>query len=149
MGTAGALSLMKKVPNEPFFVMNGDILTMVNFESLMDFHMRNGSAATMCIREFGLEVPYGVVRLNKDTIVSIEEKPVQQFYINAGIYVLNPETLNLIPRDSFLDMTRLFEIAVEKGLPTLSFPIREYWMDIGKPEDYDRANREYADLFND
>lgn len=149
MGTAGALSLIKMVPKDPFFVMNGDILTLIDFESLMDFHMRNDSSATMCIREFGIEVPYGVVRLNKETIVSIEEKPVRQFYINAGIYVLNPETLNLIPPASYLDMTRLFEMAVERGMPTLSFPIREYWMDIGKPEDYDRANREYASLFNE
>jgi dTDP-glucose pyrophosphorylase len=149
MGTAGALGLLPAVPSEPFFVMNGDILTQVDFESLMDFHVRNQSAATMCIREFGMEVPYGVVRLNKDTIVSIEEKPVQQFYVNAGIYVLGPSALSLVPSGMPLDMTRLFEMAVEKGLPTLSFPIREYWMDIGKMDDYDRANREFNGLFNE
>jgi len=149
LGTAGALGLLKKAPNESFFVMNADILTLVNFESLMDFHIRNGADATMCIREYGMEVPYGVVRLNKDTIVSIEEKPIQQFYVNAGIYVLTPETLNLIPKGLPLDMTGLFEQAVEKGMNTLSFPIRESWMDIGKPEDYERANLDYNRLFNE
>ena len=149
LGTAGALSLIPNLPKEPFCVMNGDILTHVNFENLMDFHHRNGAAATMCIREFGMEVPYGVVRLNKENIVSIEEKPVQQFYVNAGIYVLNPEILDLIPTAMHLDMTRLFEMIVERGYPTLSFPIREFWMDIGKIEDYDRANNEYLKYFNE
>lgn len=149
MGTAGALGLLERAPDESFFVMNADILTLVNFESLMEFHVRNGADATMCIREYGMEVPYGVVRLNKDTIVSIEEKPIQQFYVNAGIYVLTPETLNLIPRGLPLDMTGLFEQAVEKGMTTLSFPIREFWMDIGKPEDYERANLDYNRLFNE
>lgn len=149
MGTAGALGLLESAPNESFFVMNADILTLVNFENLLDFHNRNGSDATMCIREYGMEVPYGVVRLNKDNIVSIEEKPIQQFYVNAGIYVLTPDTLNLIPRGHPMDMTGLFEIAVQKGMTTLSFPIREFWMDIGKPEDYERANLDYNKLFNE
>jgi dTDP-glucose pyrophosphorylase len=149
MGTAGALGLLDRSPDESFFVMNADILTLVNFENLMDFHVRNGADATMCIREYGMEVPYGVVRLNKDNIVSIEEKPIQQFYINAGIYVLTPETLNLIPDGLPLDMTGLFEKAVEKGMTTLSFPIREFWMDIGKPEDYERANLDYKKLFDE
>jgi len=149
MGTAGALGLLERIPEESFFVMNADILTLVDFESLMEFHNRNQSFATMCIREYGMEVPYGVVRLNKDNIVSIEEKPVQQFYVNAGIYVLTPEILDLIPKGLPLDMTGLFEKAVEKGKTTLSFPIREFWMDIGKPEDYERANLDYKNLFHE
>jgi NDP-sugar pyrophosphorylase family protein len=149
MGTAGALGLLDQAPDEPFFVMNADILTLVDFESLMDFHCRNGSDATMCIREFGMEVPYGVVRLNKESIVSIEEKPIQQFYVNAGIYVLTPDMLSLIPSGEPMDMTGLFEKAVEKGKTTLSFPIREYWMDIGKPEDYTRAGEDFNTLFHE
>jgi dTDP-glucose pyrophosphorylase len=147
MGTAGALGLLEKTPEEPLFVMNADILTLVNFENLLEFHIRNGADATMCIREYGMEVPYGVVRLNKDNIVSIEEKPIQQFYVNAGIYVLKPEILSLIPKGLPMDMTGLFEQAFEKGMTTLSFPIREFWMDIGKPEDYERANQDYKSLF--
>ncbi len=149
MGTAGALGLLERTPDESFFVMNADILTLVDFESLMEFHTRNASDATMCIREYGMEVPYGVVRLNKENIVSIEEKPVQQFYVNAGIYVLTPQTLDLIPKGNPMDMTGLFEQAVERGLTTLSFPIREFWMDIGKPEDYERANFDYNRLFHE
>jgi dTDP-glucose pyrophosphorylase len=149
MGTAGALGLLESSPGESFFVMNADILTLVNFESLMDFHVRNNSDATMCIREYGMEVPYGVVRLNKENIVSIEEKPIQQFYVNAGIYVLTPGILNLVPRGIPLDMTGLFEQAVDRGMTTLSFPIREFWMDIGKPEDYERANQDFTLLFHE
>ncbi|MCD6331959.1 MAG: nucleotidyltransferase family protein [Bacteroidales bacterium] len=147
MGTSGSLSLITTSPNEPFFVMNADILTLIDFEDLMDFHIRHETAATMCIREYGMEVPYGVVRLDKEHIVSIEEKPVQQFYVNAGIYVLNPEILDLIPQNKQMDMTRLFELLVQKGHPTRSYPVREFWMDIGKPEDYQRANREFNDHF--
>ena len=149
MGTAGAIGLLPVLPREPFFVMNGDILTTVDFESLMDFHVRNQSMATMCIREFGMEVPYGVVRLNKDTIVSIEEKPVQQFYVNAGIYVLEPAAAGLVTPGQPMDMTNLFEKAVDRGMATLSFPIREYWMDIGKHEDYERANQDFNSLFRE
>jgi dTDP-glucose pyrophosphorylase len=149
MGTAGALGLVERKPDEAFFVMNADILTLVDFESLMDFHLTNGSDATMCIREYGMEVPYGVVRLNKDSIIGIEEKPIQQFFVNAGIYVLSPATLDLIPASQPMDMTTLFEKAFEKGMTTLSFPIREYWMDIGKPEDYDRANQDFKRLFHE
>jgi len=105
--------------------------------------------ASMCIREYGLEVPYGVVRLNQSNIVAIEEKPIQQFYVNAGIYVLNPELLDFIEPGIAMDMTQLFEILVAQNLNTVSFPIREYWMDIGKLDDFNRANNEYYRIFNE
>ncbi|MBT4408885.1 MAG: NTP transferase domain-containing protein [Bacteroidetes bacterium] len=149
MGTAGSLGLLKTTPGDPVMVMNGDILTNVNFENLLDFHNQAGAAATMCIREYGLEVPYGVVRLNQDNIIAIEEKPVQQFYVNAGIYVLNPSVISNIPKDQPIDMTQVFEKLVKSNAITVSFPIREFWMDIGKLEDYNRANNEYYRIFNE
>ena len=95
-----------------------------------------------------MEVPYGGVGLSKSNIVSIEEKPVQQFYVNAGIYVLNPEVLNFIPKDTAMDMTSVFEQLVADKKTILSFPIREYWMDIGKPEDFRRAETDFNKYFN-
>lgn len=149
LGTAGALSLIPELDSAPVLVMNGDILTNINFESLVEFHETNGSKATMCIREYGLEVPYGVVHLNARNIVSIEEKPVQQFYVNAGIYVLNPEVIRSLEKNHPVDMTRIFEQLVANEEKTLSYPIREFWMDIGKLEDYNRANNEYYRIFNE
>ena len=149
MGTAGALSLIPKHKDSPTLVMNGDILTNVNFENLVDFHNSANSEATMCIREYGLEVPYGVVKLNKNNIVAIEEKPVQQFYVNAGIYVLNTSVIKNLTKGAPIDMTTVFENLVKQELNTLSFPIREFWMDIGKLEDYNRANNEFYRIFND
>lgn len=149
MGTAGALGILEEIPLHPVLVMNGDILTNVNFENLIDFHHRAKAEATMCIREYGLEVPYGVVRLNQNNIIAIEEKPVQQFYVNAGIYVLNPSVIASLEHGSAIDMTQIFEKLVQQKKETVSFPIREFWMDIGKLEDYNRANNEYFRIFND
>ncbi len=148
MGTAGALSLIKEKQNMPILVMNGDILTGVNFEELLDFHIRREAEATMCIREYGMEVPFGVVGLKQSNIVSIEEKPVQKFYVNAGIYVLNPDVLDDILPDTSIDMTSIFESLVKGNKTILSYPIREYWMDIGKPEDFQKAEEDFKKYFN-
>ena len=86
MGTAGALSLLKKKPTEPFFVMNGDLLTNVNFENMLEFHTKNSAIASMCVREYDLQVPYGVVNIEDGEIKSIEEKPIHKFFVSAGIY---------------------------------------------------------------
>ena len=147
MGTAGALSLLKERPNEPFFVMNGDLLTNVNFEHILNYHTLNKATATMCVREYDYEVPYGVVKMNDNKIVEISEKPVQKFFVSAGIYMLSPEILDLIPQNEFYDMPTLFEKAISKGKNVISFPIHEYWIDIGRLEEYQKANEEYAKIF--
>ena len=141
MGTAGSLSLIKEEQKEPVLVMNGDILTRLNFEDLLDFHQRRGASATMCIREYGMEVPFGVVGLNDSNIVSIEEKPVQKFYVNAGIYVLNPEVISELDAGKPVDMTTIFESLVKGNKTILSYPVREYWSDIGSPEDFSKAEK--------
>ena len=148
MGTAGALSLLFKEPDEPFFVMNGDLLTNVNFEHLLEYHLTNDSIATMCVREYNLQVPYGVVNIEKGKILSIKEKPVQKFFVSAGIYMLSPETISYIPKDKFYDMPTLFEKLISINKNTLSFPLREYWLDIGRIEEYKKANSEYHEAFN-
>ena len=147
MGTAGALSLLKKKSNKPFFVMNGDLLTNVNFENMLDFHELNNSKATMCVREYDIQVPYGVVNLNEEKIVSIEEKPIHSFFVNAGIYLLEPECIDLIPSNEFYDMPSLFEELILNNKKTVSFPLKEYWFDVGRIDDYEKARVEYRNIF--
>lgn len=147
MGTAGALSLLKERPSEPFFVMNGDLLTNVNFEHIFNYHVLNKATATMCVREYDYEVPYGVVKMNDNKIIEIVEKPVQKFFVSAGIYMLSPEILDLIPKNEFYDMPALFEKLIRLSKNVISFPIREYWLDIGRMEEYQRANEEYKEVF--
>ncbi len=147
MGTAGALSLLKDIPNEPFFVMNGDLLTNVNFEHLHTYHISNNSYATMCVREYDFQVPYGVVNVSDGRILSIEEKPVHKFFVSAGIYMLSPKILEYIPKDEFFDMPTLFEELINEDKNTISFPLREYWLDIGRIEEYKKANEEYDNVF--
>lgn len=147
MGTAGALSLLKDKPTEPFFVMNGDLLTNVNFENLHDYHMNNNSIATMCVREYDFQVPYGVVNLDKNKIVSIEEKPLHKFFVSAGIYMLSPNAIEYIPKNEFYDMPTLFEKLISENKNTVSFPLREYWLDIGRMEEFEKANNEYHKVF--
>ncbi|MDC0239199.1 nucleotidyltransferase family protein [Candidatus Thioglobus sp.] len=148
MGTAGALTLLKEKISEPFFVMNGDLLTNVNYEQVFDFHKSNNSKATMCVSEYEIEVPYGVVSVNHENIVSIEEKPLHSFFVNAGIYLLEPECIDLIPNNEFYDMPMLFEKLLFLKEKIVSFPMKEYWLDIGRMTEYEKANHEYNKVFN-
>ena len=147
MGTAGALSLLETKPTEPFFVMNGDLLTNVNFEHLLEFHLANNAMATMCVREYDFQVPYGVVNVEKGKILSIEEKPVQKFFVSAGIYMLDSKCIEHIPENKFYDMPTLFEKLIDMDESTISFPLREYWLDIGRMDEYEKANLEYHEVF--
>lgn len=147
MGTAGALSLMREKLDEPFFVMNGDLLTNINFEHMMDYHLQNNSTATMGVREYDFQVPYGVVNMDGINIKSIEEKPIHNFFVSGGVYILNPDVLQYIPNNEFFDMPTLFEKIISDDKKSISFPIREYWMDIGRIEEYERANNEYHEVF--
>lgn len=148
LGTAGALGMLPKEIDSPIIVMNGDLLTNINFEHLLNYHLLTGADATMCVREYEFQVPYGVVHTEGATIQSIIEKPTHQFYVNAGIYVLNPEVLKIIPSGEFFDMPQLFEKLIQSHKKTCSFPIREYWMDIGRPNDFEQANSDYEGIFH-
>jgi dTDP-glucose pyrophosphorylase len=149
MGTAGALSLLPELPKEPMLVMNADILTKVNFHQLLDFHREQKAQATMCVREYDFQVPYGVVTVDDHRILKIDEKPVHRFFVNAGIYVLDPDTLEYVPKNRHFDMPSLFERFIEKDVATSVFPLREYWLDIGHIDDFKRANGEYPAAFSD
>ena len=128
--------------------MNCDLLTKVNFKSLLDYHNDNNSIATMCVREYSMEVPFGVVDINGTRIVNLEEKPVSKFFINAGIYMLNPECLQLIPATGKFDMTTLFSRLITQNEQIHSFPIHEYWMDIGRFADLERAHSDFGIHFH-
>jgi len=149
MGTAGALSLMKNKFQESFFVMNGDLLTNVNFEHFLNFHQENKAIATMGVREYEQQIPYGVIHQNNGVIESIVEKPTQRYYVNAGIYILEPEVLEYIPQDQFYDMPTLFETLIQNNKEPLSFPVHEYWLDIGQMKELQQARDEYFEVFEE
>lgn len=147
LGTAGSLSLLPERPRTPFFVMNADLLTTINFRQMLDFHQERQAIATMGVREYTFQVPYGVVRIDGHRLLGIDEKPQHQFFVNSGIYLLGPEALDEIPAEVPFQMPELFERLIARGDRTLVFPIREYWLDVGRLEDFNRANGEYGDVF--
>lgn len=147
LGTAGSLSLLESTPDLPIIVMNGDLLTKVNFQKLLEFHESNKFSATMCVREHNLEIPFGVARVNNGHLEALEEKPVNKMFVNAGIYALNPEILNMVPRNRFYDMPELFSALLEKEKNPGVFPIREYWLDIGRMSEYEKADKTYGEIF--
>ena len=144
MGTAGALSLLAERPEKPLIVMNGDILTSINFGQMLAFHYENAALATMGLNRYQYQVPYGVVDVRNHHITGFSEKPVFDFFVNAGIYVISPEILDLIPPDRFFDMPSLFDqIHPDRRV---AFPLHEYWLDVGKPADLSRAMDEFGDI---
>ena len=142
MGTAGSLSMLPDAIHEPVIVMNSDLLTNVNFNQFLEFHMSHQSKATMAIRKYEFQVPYGAITTDNYHIVSIDEKPVQRFFVNAGMYVLDPDVVRDIS-DTYCDMTAVFQGITEKGLQAAAFPIREYWLDIGGINEYKQGEIDY------
>ncbi|MFA6238856.1 MAG: nucleotidyltransferase family protein [Bacteriovorax sp.] len=139
LGTAGALSLISENVNLPMIVMNGDLLTKINFTDLLHYHCSNKNEASMCIRQYEFQVPFGVIDTQDDRIVKIDEKPIHQFFVNAGIYVLNPEAIKIIPLETAYDMPHLFNELIAKNKKTGVFPIHEYWLDVGHKDDFEKA----------
>jgi NDP-sugar pyrophosphorylase family protein len=143
LGTAGALGLMV-APTSPILVINGDILTQLDFRVMHAFHETHGALLTVGVRKYDLQIPYGVVELKGLEIVRLEEKPVQTVLVNAGIYLLESEVYHYIPRGAPCDMTDLIQTLVRAGKRVISFPICEYWMDIGNLQDYQRAGHDIS-----
>ncbi len=139
LGTAGALSLMKE-PNTPFFVINGDILTSIDFEEVLRFHIENQSVATMCVKKFQQQVAYATIEAEENKLISISEKPSFDFLINSGIYLLNPEVLRYVPENEYFDMPSLFQTLLEKQYEVNVFETDDFWMDIGQLKDYKSAS---------
>jgi dTDP-glucose pyrophosphorylase len=146
LGTAGAIGELREKLNLPIIVSNGDLLTNVDFSGLLDFHVNSKKIATMCVREYDVQVPYGVVDILDHKLVKIIEKPVRKFFINAGIYVLNPEAVKLIPQNQYFDMPTLFELILKQKQEVMTYPIHEYWLDIGRFDDFEKAQLEFSQV---
>lgn len=147
LGTAGSLGLLPTVEDRPLLMMNGDVLTKVDIGQLLRFHEENGSDLTMCVREYDFTVPYGVVETSGRHVTAITEKPVHRFFVNAGIYILSPQVVAEVRKETKLDMTDLAEKLVGEGRDVSVFPIHEYWLDIGRPDDFVRAQQEIGSDF--
>lgn len=147
LGTGGALGLLPAdVPNLPLILMNGDVLTNVDFERVLEFHNKHDAAATMCVRDYEYQVPFGVINGDGNKIVSMVEKPIQRFFVNAGIYVVSPEVRLSVQQNTRIDMPTLLEQSISRDDKILMFPIHEYWLDIGRIEDYNRAQTDIMNL---
>lgn len=145
LGTAGALGLLNPQTMLPFIVTNGDVLTDIHYGELLDFHTRYHSSATMAVRVHEWQHPFGVVQTSGVDIVGFEEKPVHRSHINAGVYVLEPDVLSFLDKDSHCDMPALFARLQAKAMKTVAYPIHEPWLDVGRPEDLHLANDSEGD----
>ena len=144
LGTAGSLQLLPKSLSSPFLVMNGDVLTQLDFRHLLQFHTQNNGIATICGREYEASIPFGVIRHRGSILTSLEEKPTYKHLVNAGIYVLEPSILDLLKLDQALDMPTLLQTAMTKNYQVNVCPIHEYWLDVGRPETLTQAHQEWS-----
>lgn len=142
LGTGGALGLLPKdLPELPVIMMNGDVLTKVDLEALLTFHNGNNADATICVREYEYQVPFGVIESEGNFIKSMVEKPIQRFHVNAGIYVVSRKIIEQVNNNEVVDMPTLLERYL--GDNVLMFPFYEYWLDIGRMDDFKRAQIDF------
>ena len=146
LGTAGSLSLLPDGLQAPVIVLNGDVLTAVDYRHLLDFHLESHCAATMCVRPYNTHIPYGIVEIERDQVIALKEKPQYTYFINAGIYVLDAGTLSEVPYGEFFDMPQLINKIIDSNKTVRAFPIREYWLDIGRKEDYEQAQSDIRNI---
>jgi NDP-sugar pyrophosphorylase family protein len=139
LGTAGSLSLLPEQPTVPLVVMNGDLLTKANLSEMMNFHNYEHNVMTVALKEEKVEIPYGVAKLEGTRIIQLQEKPKYIHFINAGIYIIEPFIIDRIPKDTYYDMNTLIEKLIAADLRVGSFPVHEYWLDIGRVVDYEKA----------
>ena len=140
LGTVGAISLLTERPAAPFVVSNGDVLTDIRYGELLGFHTLHRAAATMAVRQHEWEHPFGVVHTKGVDIVGFEEKPIARSHINAGIYVLEPDAMDVLQRGEHCNMPTLFTRLQERGDRTIVYPMHEPWLDLGRPDDLERAH---------
>lgn len=141
--TGGSLSLINDKITEPLIVMNGDLVTRLNFSHLLDFHKKGKFMATMCARSYDYKVPFGVINSKKNVMVSLEEKPSHNCLINAGIYVLNPEALTMIPENKVFPLTDLFKKLLAQSAKIGVYEMEEDWIDVGQIDELKKAQEEF------
>jgi dTDP-glucose pyrophosphorylase len=148
LGTAGSLSMLPKGLDKNIIVINGDILTKVDFRRMLSMHSLNKAELTVAVKESTHTVPYGVVEIGRNSMItSFREKPTQTYFINAGMYVISPAALAHVPSNTYFDIPSLLEVLFQNRMGISAFPIREYWLDIGKMQDYEQANLEFDNYF--
>jgi dTDP-glucose pyrophosphorylase len=143
LGTAGALSLMSK-PDTDVLVMNGDVISEVDFVAMFDYHREMEAVMTLGVLPYEHRVPYGVVEFDGNQVMRIVEKPTQRWFVNGGIYILSPKAFEYLEKGEHVDMPELINRVISAGKHVVSFPIREQWIDIGQHADYQRANHDLA-----
>ena len=148
LGTAGSLSLLPEKPQSPFLVINADLLTNISLQRMLNFHADEKNIITMATRREKYTIPYGVVKLDGSRVISIEEKPNFTYFINTGVYVVNPEILSFLPKGEYCDMPSLAEQILAKNGRVGSFPVHEYWLDIGNHENYAQAQEDFLRHFS-
>lgn len=141
LGTGGGLGLLE-APKDTMLVMNGDILTQVDFRAMLAYHREHQADLTLGVRHYDFKVPYGVVECDGPVVRRLSEKPVVDFFVNAGIYLLEPAVYQFLPPDQRFDMTELIQRLIDQGRAVVGFPIREYWLDIGEHAEYQRAEQD-------
>jgi dTDP-glucose pyrophosphorylase len=142
LGTAGALTLLNPLPNAPFLVANGDVITDIQYGEFLDFHTRHAAVGSMAVHKYEWQHPFGVVQTKGVEIVGFEEKPIVRNHINAGVYALDPEALGVLKADTHCDMPALFERLQAKDKLTVAYPMHEPWLDVGRPIDLQLANNQ-------
>jgi NDP-sugar pyrophosphorylase family protein len=147
LGTAGCLGLLPRdAVQRPIIVVNGDIMTRVNYEALLQDHDRHTPAATVCTRQYDFQVPYGVIEHEDQRITNITEKPTQHFFVSAGIYVLAPQVVHSMAANTRVDMPDLLKSEITAGRSVRMFPVHEYWLDIGRMNDFELAQNDAASV---
>jgi dTDP-glucose pyrophosphorylase len=142
LGSGGAVSLLPEIPEHPLLVMNGDLIVDTNFTDMIEFHSRNNFYATMGVYSYFHQVPFGCVEIQDNRLAGLEEKPVLEKTVNAGIYVLSPQAVSAIPRNTYFPITTLFEDAIKNNLVCGTFPVEKEWLDIGSPQQLRQARGE-------
>lgn len=148
LGTAGPVTLLKNELTEPFLVMNGDILTLLNYTDFYNFSVNNSANLTITIKEFITPFQFGNIEYEDDYVTTIKEKPDIKMNILAGIYIFKPEIFKQIPDDTYFGMDHLIEKMLTQKLPVAKYQINEYWLDIGKVDDYEKAQEVYKTHFS-
>lgn len=145
LGTAGGLALLSPLPEFPVVVTNGDVITDIDYRNLLDFHRESNSDATLAVRLYETQHPFGVVKLDGIDVQSIEEKPLVRDYINAGVYVIKPILFERIEKGTPLSMTDFMESLNQSKVSVRAYLVHENWMDVGNPIDLKRANENRED----
>jgi len=150
LGTIGPLRMVENL-DDTFLVMNGDILTDINYQDLINTHRKHGSVATVATYQRDVNIDFGVLERNPENqIIAFREKPTYHFDVNMGIYVFSKRILDYIPADTPLGFDQLINTLAAKNEIVYGYPHTGYWLDIGKPDDYARSIEEFErhkDLF--